>query len=114
MKQCLPERNKYSVLIFFYQQLQMPTEHLKANFLALIADVNNFRPKRPGKFITRVLLKSPPSSEQLKIDPAEFPFDDLEGTKIVKRKKGISNKAVVEEVTEETDETPEVKQEVVA
>jgi len=42
---------------------------LEENLKYLLQDINSIRPKREGKFITRVLLKSPPSREQLKIDP---------------------------------------------
>ncbi|XP_064535772.1 large ribosomal subunit protein uL1 [Drosophila montana] len=49
--------------------LDMDTQHLEENIRFLLQDVNTMRPKRDGRFITRVLLKSAPSSEQLKIDP---------------------------------------------
>lgn len=49
--------------------LDMDPIKLEENLIALLKDANTVRPKREGKFITRVLLKSPPSSEQLKIDP---------------------------------------------
>ncbi|KAL7729255.1 hypothetical protein ACLKA6_009708 [Drosophila palustris] len=49
--------------------LDMDAQHLEENIRFLLQDVNTVRPKRDGRFITRVLLKSPPSSEQLKIDP---------------------------------------------
>lgn len=49
--------------------LDMDTQHLEENVRFLLQDVNTMRPKREGRFITRVLLKSAPSSEQLKIDP---------------------------------------------
>uniref|UniRef100_T1PFZ0 Ribosomal protein L1p/L10e n=1 Tax=Musca domestica TaxID=7370 RepID=T1PFZ0_MUSDO len=48
--------------------LDMDSKHLEENLRSLLKDVNSVRPKREGRFITRVLLKSPPSSEQLKID----------------------------------------------
>lgn len=47
----------------------MDIEHLEKNLICLLKDVDSVRPKRDGRFITRVLLKSPPSSEQFKIDP---------------------------------------------
>lgn len=47
----------------------MDSKHLEANLKSLLEDINSVRPKREGKFITRVLLKSFPSGEQLKIDP---------------------------------------------
>ncbi|SPP82673.1 39S ribosomal protein L1, mitochondrial [Drosophila guanche] len=49
--------------------LDMDAQKLEENLKHLLQDVNEMRPKREGRFITRVLLKSPPSSEQLKIDP---------------------------------------------
>ncbi|KAH8278763.1 hypothetical protein KR018_008912 [Drosophila ironensis] len=49
--------------------LDMDEQKLEENIKFLLQDVNNMRPKREGRFITRVLLKSPPSGEQLKIDP---------------------------------------------
>ncbi|XP_065371500.1 large ribosomal subunit protein uL1m [Calliphora vicina] len=48
--------------------LDMDAQHLEDNLRSLLQDVNSVRPKREGRFITRVLLKSPPSREQLKID----------------------------------------------
>lgn len=64
----------------------MPTEHLISNFNSLLLSVNTMRPKRDGKFITRVLFTSPPSKENLKIDPKDFPFDDyVRGSQIVKK-----------------------------
>ncbi|XP_055642447.1 39S ribosomal protein L1, mitochondrial [Toxorhynchites rutilus septentrionalis] len=49
--------------------LEMDSKHLEDNLVALLNDIDSMRPKRAGKFITRVLLKSPPSGESLKIDP---------------------------------------------
>ncbi|KAJ6638193.1 39S ribosomal protein L1, mitochondrial [Pseudolycoriella hygida] len=49
--------------------INMDTKHLEANLVALLTDVNKMRPKREGKFVTRVFLTSPPSGEILKIDP---------------------------------------------
>lgn len=47
----------------------MDAKHLEENLAALLTDVNKMRPKREGRFVTRVLLKSAPSSEVFKIDP---------------------------------------------
>jgi large subunit ribosomal protein L1 len=52
--------------------LDMPVEHLQDNLKNLLIDIDKMRPKREGKFITRVLIKSPPSQEELKIDPYQF------------------------------------------
>lgn len=49
--------------------LDMDPKHLEGNLASLLKDIDSMRPRRAGKFITRVLLKSPPSREQLKIDP---------------------------------------------
>lgn len=49
--------------------LEMPVEHLEDNLKNLLIDIDAMRPRREGKFITRVLLKSPPSKEVLKVDP---------------------------------------------
>ncbi|KAH8416685.1 hypothetical protein KR222_007071 [Zaprionus bogoriensis] len=49
--------------------LEMDALHLEENIRCLLQDINTMRPKREGRFVTRVLLKSAPSSEQLKIDP---------------------------------------------
>lgn len=47
----------------------MDPKHLEENLIALLTDVNKVRPKREGRFVTRVLLTSPPSGETFKIDP---------------------------------------------
>lgn len=47
----------------------MDPKHLEENLVALLTDVNKVRPKREGRFVTRVLLTSSPSGEVLKIDP---------------------------------------------
>jgi len=49
--------------------LDMEPKQLEENLIYLLKDVDTMRPKRDGKFITRTLLTSPPSSECLKIDP---------------------------------------------
>ncbi|XP_055532299.1 50S ribosomal protein L1 [Wyeomyia smithii] len=83
--------------------LQMDVKCLEQNLSALLSDVNSMRPKREGKFITRVLLKSPPSGETLKIDP--FLYVPEEG-KVTPNRKG---KAAVEELEEESDEENETR-----
>jgi len=50
-------------------KINMDVAHLEENLVELLKDVNRVRPKRAGQFITRVLLTSPPSGENLKIDP---------------------------------------------
>lgn len=49
--------------------LEMDTDKLEANLVALLNDVNTIRPRRDGRFVSRVLLRCPPSGEKLKIDP---------------------------------------------
>lgn len=61
-------------------KLSMDTQHLEANLRAVLEDINHFRPKREGQFITRVLLKSPPSKEMFKIDPFQFVSEEYKRT----------------------------------
>ncbi|KFB43342.1 AGAP001738-PA-like protein [Anopheles sinensis] len=82
--------------------LQMDTKHLESNLAALLQDVNTMRPKREGKFVTRVLLKSPPSGENLKIDP--FIYIPEEGTLGKKSSKANQLDAGTEEDDEQEEE----------
>lgn len=84
----------------------MPVDHLQANFDALLSSVNEMRPNRAGKFITRIFVTSPPSREMFRIDPKSFPFDDYDRPAPVKGKKG-TGKAQAVEVEEESDEDEE-------
>ncbi|XP_011194282.1 39S ribosomal protein L1, mitochondrial [Zeugodacus cucurbitae] len=53
--------------------LDMDTQKLEENLRSLLQDVDSVRPKREGeRFVKRVLLKSPPSSERLKIDAYQY------------------------------------------
>lgn len=74
----------------------MPSEHLIENFNDIITSVNTQRPKRGGKFITRVLFTSPPSKEILRIDPIDFPFEDYvrpeDEKKVIVQKKSLKKK----------------------
>lgn len=78
-----------------YLQLKMPTEHLIENFHSVLTAANDQRPKRPGKFITRVHLTALNSKEIFKVDPADFPFEDYERPGVIptlpqkKKKKNI-------------------------
>lgn len=80
----------------------MPTEHLVSNFNALLENINTFRPKRDGKFITRVIMTSPPSQETLKIDPNDFPFDDYDRKSSDNEKKKKIKKSISELLEAET------------
>lgn len=82
--------------------LDMDPKHLENNLVSLLKDVDTMRPKRDGKFITRVLLKSPPSPEQLKIDPFVY---IPEGRKEVKK----DSKASQQQKTEEDDGDDELE-----
>lgn len=77
--------------------LQMDPKQLEENLATLLKDVNAMRPKREGQFITRVLLKSPPSGETLKIDP--FLYVPAEGKAAPKK----GSRAAEEEAAEESD-----------
>jgi large subunit ribosomal protein L1 len=81
--------------------LDMNPKHLEENLVTLLKDVNEMKPRRDGKFITRVLLKSPPSSEQLKIDPFVYvPEGKLE----VKREAKKGKNRLTEELEDEKKE----------
>lgn len=56
----------------------MPAEHLVDNFKTILTTINGQRPKRGGKFITRVFFTTPVSKESFLIDPVDFPFSDYE------------------------------------
>lgn len=62
-------QQNYGIIRTCIGRLSMPTEQLEANLAALLCDVNVLRPRREGRFVTRVLLRTTPSREQLKIDP---------------------------------------------
>lgn len=64
--------------MFLLLQLNMPTEHLVENVQAIMSAVNAHRPKRAGKFITRVYFTTPNSKETFLISPADFPFEDYD------------------------------------
>lgn len=72
--------------------LDMDAQHLEENLRSLLQDINSVRPKREGRFITRVLLKSPPSREQLKIDAFQFVPEMYE--KSNNNKKSSTSKAI--------------------
>ncbi|XP_017783589.1 PREDICTED: 50S ribosomal protein L1 [Nicrophorus vespilloides] len=48
--------------------LDMNEKHLEENFASLVEDVMKAKPKRPGQFIRRCLVTSPPSREKFKVD----------------------------------------------
>ena len=71
-------QNDFGLVTTSIGKLSMETSQLEANLRAVLEDINTFRPKREGKFITRVLLKSPPSKEMFKIDPFLYvPEEDV-------------------------------------
>lgn len=61
----------------------MDPNQLEENLAFLLRDIDMVRPKRQGKFICRVLLKSPPSGEKLKINP--FLYVEEEKAKFIKK-----------------------------
>lgn len=86
--------------------LDMDAKHLEENFTSLLTDIDVMRPKRDGKFITRVLLKSPPSQEQLKIDP----FVYVPETKVFTKKKDAVTSAQTDEELDDDDNDEEKEQ----
>lgn len=82
--------------------LTMPVEHLEDNLKNLLIDIDTMRPKREGKFISRVLLKSPPSCELLKIDP--FLYVQESRSDFKKTKGAVEEEDDDEAVSEEGNE----------
>lgn len=56
----------------------MPTEHLAENFKSILTTINDQRPNRGGKFITRAHLTTDIADESFSVDPVDFPFADYE------------------------------------
>lgn len=65
-------QKNFAALDVQFGTLDMDAKHLESNLDILLKDIDSMRPKREGKFITRVLLKSAPSKEELKLDPYVF------------------------------------------
>lgn len=95
--------------LFFLEQLDMPIDHLVSNFNSLLTNVNTMRPKREGRFITRVIFTSAPSKEKFKIDPKEFPFDYEQVSATDKSKPATPAFEEPEEVEAENEEAAKAK-----
>lgn len=87
--------------------LDMDSKLLEENIVSLLKDIDSIRPKRAGKFITRVLLKSPPSSEQLKIDPFVYVPEGKKEDKKVTKKPEPAKKELQDDEDEDEPETKE-------
>jgi large subunit ribosomal protein L1 len=59
----------YAIISPQFGTLDMDVKQLESNLTSLLNDINSMRPKREGKFITRVRIECPPSHEMLKINP---------------------------------------------
>ncbi|KAL0104598.1 hypothetical protein PUN28_017386 [Cardiocondyla obscurior] len=62
----------YGTTDVIFGTLDMDTKQLEENFAAIVLDINNAKPKRPGPFITRTRIICPPSPEQLKVDFEQY------------------------------------------
>lgn len=98
-------QSDFGLISAAFGTLDMDPKQLEDNLISLLKDVDSIRPKRAGKFVTRVLIKCPPSSEQLKIDPFLY---IPEGKKEVKKDTKPEKKAP--ETKDEDDDEPEVKE----
>lgn len=59
--------------------LSMDATHLEENFVSLLKDVYEMKPKRQGTFISRCLMLSPPSREKFKINHSVYlPVEQVE------------------------------------
>lgn len=85
--------------------LQMEIKHLEENLSSLLKDIDTMRPRREGKFITRILIKSPPSREEFKINSNHYvPDERISGDG---KNKGV---AAIDEDDEEVEEDADEKQ----
>ncbi|CAK1541250.1 unnamed protein product [Leptosia nina] len=73
-------------------RLNMDAKSVAENIEFLLKDIQTVRPKRDGLFITRCLIVSPPSTENLKIDP--FVHVDRTLSKEVQEDSDDENEAV--------------------
>ncbi|XP_011167787.2 39S ribosomal protein L1, mitochondrial [Solenopsis invicta] len=58
----------YGTVEIPFGTLDMEIKQLEENFAAVLNDVNNAKPRRPGPFITRTRITCLPSPEKLKVD----------------------------------------------
>lgn len=91
--------------------LNMETKYLEENLRSLLQDINSVRPKREGRFITRVLLKSPPSREQLKIDAFQY-VPEMYIKPGGSAKTPVATKTTSKEQTNEVDNEDEDEEEI--
>lgn len=76
-------QQNYGIIRTCIGRLDMEANHLEENLAALLKDINGMRPRREGTFITRAILKSPPSRENLKIDPFVYvPEKNVKSSKV--------------------------------
>jgi large subunit ribosomal protein L1 len=99
-------QQNFAEIVSQFGTLDMNPQHLEDNLSSLLKDIDIMRPKREGKFITRVWIKSPPSKERFKINPFLFVPEEKDFTK----KPSVS--ATSEEELEE-ENIDEIKREAV-
>lgn len=97
-------QKNFGLITTAFGTLAMPVEQLEDNLKNLLLDIDTMRPKREGKFICRVLIKSPPSTEVLKIDP--FLYVQESRSDFKKTKADVEE----EEEAEPSEETAEGEQ----
>lgn len=84
--------------------LNMPTEHIEENLTSLLKDIDVMRPKREGKFISRVILKSPPSKEEFKINPFIYVPEERVAGSDKKRRGAVEDETADDEELLDDDE----------
>lgn len=92
-------QQNYGIIRTCIGRLDMDAKHLEENLAALLKDINGMRPRREGTFITRTILKSPPSRENLKIDPFVYVPE-----------KNVNSSKEAQELAEDDDEEDDQKQ----
>ncbi|XP_011699010.1 PREDICTED: 39S ribosomal protein L1, mitochondrial isoform X2 [Wasmannia auropunctata] len=66
----------YGTINIAFGTLDMEMRQLEENFAAIIKDVNNAKPRRPGPFITRTRITCSPSPELFKVDFEQYLAED--------------------------------------
>ncbi|XP_011873695.1 PREDICTED: 39S ribosomal protein L1, mitochondrial [Vollenhovia emeryi] len=66
----------YGTIDIAFGTLDMDTKQLEENFAAIIKDVHDARPRRPGPFITRTRIVCSQSKEMLKVDFEQYLSED--------------------------------------
>ncbi|XP_077285378.1 mitochondrial ribosomal protein L1 [Arctopsyche grandis] len=83
------QQKNFSKIVTPIGKLGMEVSHLEANIDKLLIDVNEMRPNKPGLFITKCYLTSPPGTEKLRINPFNYIREPESSTSENKKTKSV-------------------------